>query len=181
MKPREKHPPYLLKPLIFKTNLLICFCLVSLIFSSCYTLKNENSFKKINFNTFKNDTNIFGLENELSHLLPNSFRKELGFRTGNSNFGYIVKGKLISYTKKVIRKATNGEPTHQQVTIEISFDFLENDKVLYSQKITNTSYRIDSGLYNSSSGENELSGRQNALTDISEAIAQNINYYFLEK
>lgn len=181
MKPSAEISKDNISPYFYKINFLISFCLLSLTLSGCYTLKNDNSLKRINFNTFKNDTNIFGLENELSHFLPQAFRKELGFRTGNSNYGYVVKGKLISYSKKVIRKATNGEPTHQQVTIEISFDFLENDKVLYSQKVTNTSYRIDSGLYNSSNGENELSGRQNALTDISEAIAQNINYYFLEK
>lgn len=58
---------------------------------------------------------------------------------------------------------------------------MENDKVLYSQKTTNIAYRIDSGLYNSSGGESELFARRNALNDISEAIAQNINYYFLEK
>jgi len=166
---------YINLKLLFKLLILV------MIFSSCYTLKNENSQKKINISTFKNDTNIFGLENELLHILPHAFRKELGFRTGNSNYGYVVNGKLVSYTKKVIRKATNGEPTHQQVTIEISFDFMENDKVLYSQKITNIAYRIDSGLYNSSGGESELFARRNALNDISEAIAQNINYYFLEK
>jgi hypothetical protein len=165
----------------FNFVLLIFLALISLALTSCYTIKNENSLKKINLNIFKNDTNIFGLENELAQQLPQAFRKELGFHTGNSNYGYVVKGKLISYRKKVVRKATNGEPTHQQVTIEISFDFLENDKVLYSQNITNISYRIDSGLYNSSKGESEIFGRQNALTDISEAIAQNINYYFLEK
>lgn len=170
-----------IRQIILKSSFLICLCLNMMALTSCYTLKNENSIKRINLNTFKNDTNIFGLENELSQQLPQAFRKELGFRTGNSNYGYVVKGTLISYRKKVIRKATNGEPTHQQVTIEISFDFLENDKVLYSQNITNTSYRIDSGLYNNSIGESELSGRQNALTDIAEAIAQNINYYFLEK
>ena len=162
-----------------RVTLLIFLC--ATLTSSCYSIKNNNNERRINILFFKNDTDIFGLENELAQYLPNTFRKETGFRTGNTNFGYIVKGKILNYKKKVIRKSTNGDPTHQQVTIEVLLEFCENDKVLNSQKITNTAYRIDSGLYNYAAGENENFGRQNALNDISELIAQSVNYYFLEK
>ena len=164
-----------------KNRLIFLIILFTLLISSCYSIKNNNNDKRINLQIFKNDTNIFGLENELAQYLPSAFRKETGFRTGNTNFGYIVKGKIETYKKKVIRKSTNGDPTHQQVTIEVLLELCENDKVLNSQKITNTSYRIDSGLYNYAAGENENFGRQNALIDISELIAQSVNYYFLEK
>lgn len=160
---------------------ILAISLFAIFISSCYTIKNENSNRRINLQIFKNDTTIFGIENELAQYLPDALRKEGGFHTGNTNLGYIVKGQILSYKKKVIRKTTNGDPTHQQVSIEILLEFYENDKVLYSQKIANTSYRIDSGLYNSTIGENEITGRQNALKDIAEAVAQNINYFFLEK
>lgn len=163
--------------LFFKFTLLTLF---TLCFAGCYTIRNKNDERRINLQIFKNNTNIYGLESELAQYLPSAFRKEAGFRTGNSNFGYVVRGQILDYKKKVIRKTTNGDPTHQQVTIEVLVEFLENDKVLNSQKITNTSYRLDSGLYNSTVGENEAFGRQIALSDISEAIAHYINYYFLE-
>lgn len=163
--------------IVFK---LVLSIILFLSFTGCYTIKNKNDERRINLQIFKNNTTIYGLESELAQYLPNALRKEVGFRTGNSNYGYVIRGQILDYKKKVIRKTTNGDPTHQQVTIEVLVEFLENDKVLNSQKIINTSYRLDSGLYNSTAGENEAFGRQNALSDISEAIAHYINYYFLE-
>lgn len=148
-------------------------------FSSCYTVKNKNDDTRINIQFFKNETNIYGIENELSSALNTTLRHETNFRTGNSDFGYIIKGKILDYKKKVIRKASNGDPTHQQVFIEVQMEFYENDKVLYTQKLTNIAYRIDSGLYNITAGENEAFGRAQALRDLSEAIAVRVNYYFL--
>jgi hypothetical protein len=168
------------KKTIALTLKFILIALLALIINGCYTIKNKNDERRINLQIFKNKTTIYGLESELAQFLPNAFRKEAGFRTGNTNFGYVVRGQILDYKKKVIRKTTNGDPTHQQVTIEVLVEFLENDKVLNSQKITNTSYRLDSGLYNSTAGENESFGRQIALSDISEAIAHHISYYFLE-
>ena len=164
-----------------KRKTIFALTLLILIFvSGCYSIKIKNDTRRINVQIFKNDTTIFGLENELNQSLPAAFRKETGFRIGNSDTGYVVKGQILEYKKKVIRKSTNGEPTHQQIYLVVLLEFLENGKVLNSQKIINTSYRIDSGLYNSSAGESESFGRKNALMDISESIAQTINYYFIE-
>lgn len=148
--------------------------------TSCYTIKNDHDQIRINLQFFKNETNIYGLENDLSSYLSSTLRHETNFRTGNNSWGYIVKGKILDYKKKVVRKNTIGDPTHQQVEIVILMEFYENDKILFSQKLSNIAYRIDSGLYNITMGGNEAQGRTEALRDISEAIATRISYFFME-
>ncbi len=141
------------------------------IFLGCYRLEKDVK-ESIGYTTFKNETTIWGLELQLASTLPKMFQAKTSLQeTEPFHAKYQISGEIIDYKKKIIRRDSKGEPTHQQVIITVNWQINQGKNII--QKLTNTNedHNLNSGLYNINKSESEKTALGNALNDLASIIA----------
>ncbi|MBU0635057.1 MAG: hypothetical protein KKB82_06200 [Candidatus Omnitrophica bacterium] len=163
-----------------KSILIICklFLLCVLFISGCgYTTKASflpRHITSIYIDNFRNNTDQPNLENEFRPQLISFFQKDGNLKIAAlDDASSIVRGKLVGYSRDVVRYAEDDVVRQYRLTIAVDFEFVDltNNEV----KIEAANFTGDTEFFlTGSSAKTEESARKEALEDLAKNIVNKV-------